>query len=402
MGRHEAARSVAIYGEWKTLRGTHDRTSLKAMAMATLWQGLQTPSAKVKISAIQTAEQLDLSPLAEPVAEKMGDDNAAVAAAAAVALLRSHPDAPYVATEALSSDDPRARAIAVEGIARKIGQDARADLVPLLKDPDPQVRRATVRAVWKMATRDDIELISKLARRDDHGSVRAAALGVLANKDFPGVAAVARAAIRDSYLGARLAALRLLDRRGGKSAADDFIVLATGDDLFLALRAAVALAKRGDAERTLRIARRALASKQWTVRAAALNAIAEVADKKTALPLIRAAVADESVRVRLAAGRALVRFGDKAAAGPVFAEALGAPTDGVRIQAAVDLVRLEDARGREALAELARATSPATRVQAVRALHQIGAPSDALVNALADESAEVRIVAADVLLTLVP
>jgi len=400
LGRHDATRAVALYGEWKQLRGAHDTRALRAMAMTTLWQGLQTPSVKLKIAAIQTAERLDLSPLAEPVAEKMGDDDPAVVAAAAVALLRSHPDAPFVATDALASHSPRARAIAVEGIARKIGKHARADLIPLLKDSEARVRRATIAAVAAFATRDDIETIKVLARGDADGSVRAAALTALTNGDYPGMLEVARASLRDSYLGARLAALRLLDRRGGKAAMDDLIVLATSDDLLVALRAAVALAKRGDEARALPIAQRALASDQWPVRAAALNAIAKLAGKAAALPMVRKATADPAIRVRLAAARALIRLGHDDDARPVLVAALGSADEDDRIQAAIDLVRLEDARGLQALTELARATAPATRIQAVRALLQAVQPTDALVAALADESAEVRLVAADVALTL--
>ena len=46
MGRHDAAAAVAAYGELTRQSGSHDRKSLRAMAMATVWQGLHTPSAR--------------------------------------------------------------------------------------------------------------------------------------------------------------------------------------------------------------------------------------------------------------------------------------------------------------------------------------------------------------------
>ncbi len=400
IGRRDAGRAVKIYYEWKQLRGDHDRTAIKAMALSTLWQGLYTPSAKVKIAAIQAAERLDLAPLADSVSERLGDDDPAVAAAAAIAILRWHPDAPYVATQSLSSDDPRARAIAVEGIARKVGVHARLDLIPLFRDPDAKVRRALVRAVWKFATADDIDQVKTIASADENGSVRAAALRALAQKDFAGAVDLGRAALRDDFLGARLAGLHLIDKRGGDAANDDLTVVAAGDDLFLALRAAVALNRRGHEGRTVAIAKRAVKADSWSVRSAAMNAIAEVASKQQALPMIHAALKDEHVNVRLAAARALLRFKEKKAARAALIAALQSNSDAAKVQAAIDLVRMEDSHGRTTLDELAQAASPDTRKQAVRALLQVGDATDGLVRALADESPEVRIIAADVALTL--
>jgi len=354
----------------------------------------------VKLAAIQAAERLDLAPLADSVSERLEDDDPAVSAAAAVAILRWHPDAPEVATRSLQSDDPRARAIAVEGIARKVGDYARADLIPLFRDPDARVRRALVSAIWKFATADDVDKIKAIASGDDDGSVRAAALRALANKDFAGALELGRAALRDDFLGARLAGLALLDRRGGKPANDELTGVAAGDDLFLALRAAVALNRRGHQGRTLPIATRAATSDSWSVRAAAMNAIAQVATKDEALPLIRTALLDEHVSVRLAAARALVRFKEIEDARTALVAALQSESDSAKVQAAIDLVRIEDKRGRAALDELAQAASPDTRQQAVRALLQVGDATDGLVRAMADESPEVRIIAAEVALTL--
>jgi HEAT repeat protein len=404
LGRRDASRAVGIYGDWKQLRGGHDTTALRAMAKSTLWQALHTPSRNVRIAAIQTAERLDMESMADPVSERLGDDDPAVAAAAAVAILRWHPDAPYVATQSLSSDDPRARAIAVEGIARKAGGHARDDLAPLLTDRDDKVRRAAIGALWKFASPEDIhtdvDTVVRLARADEVGSVRAAALRALSQKDFPGALELARASLRDDYLGARLAALQLLADRGGDPASDDLKVVAAGDDLFMALRATVLLAKRGFDGNTLAVARRALAAESWSVRAAAMNAIAQVAGKDDGLPVVRATIDDEAVHVRLSAARALIRFGAPDEALPVLAAALADDSDSARVQAAIDLIRLEDARGTTALDSLVRSPSPDTREQAVRAMIQLREPTDGLVAALADENAEVRIAAADVILTI--
>ncbi len=400
MGQRDAARAVEVYGEWMKLRGRHDRKALRSMALSTLWQGLYSPSSKVKIAAIQTAERLDLAPLAEPVAERMGDDDPAVVAAAAVAVLRSHPDAPFVARDLLDSDSARARAIVVEGIGRKAGKHARADLAAMLGDPSPEVRRAAVNVVWKFATAKDVRKLLQIATTDDTGNVRAAALRVLARKNFKGAVDAAHHALTDDYLGARLAAVALLDRRGGKGADDDLLVLSRSDDLFVALRAAVALSKRGHPSLPVEVARRALASDQWTVRAAGLNALAQAGAKTEALPVVRPATSDASVHVRLAAARALLRFGAKDAAVALFVASLNADDDSARVQAAVDLAVLKDPRGVAAIEQLATAPSPHTRLAAVRAHIQLGRPTAGLVGAIADENADVRMAAADVILSL--
>ena len=131
-----------------------------------------------------------------------------------------------------------------------------------------------------------------------------------------------------------------------------------------------------------------------------MDAIAEVASKKQALTIVRAGLTDEHVSVRLAAARALLRFKETEAARAALVAALVADSDAAKVQAAIDLVRIGDERGRAILDELARAASPDTRKQAVRALLQGGDASDGLVRALADESPEVRIIAAEVALTL--
>ncbi len=262
------------------------------------------------------------------------------------------------------------------------------------------MRRALVRAVWKFANADDVDRIKAIASMDENGSVRAAALRALARKDFAGAADLGRAALRDDFLGARLAGLHLIDRRGGDAANDELTVVAAGEDLFLALRATVALNRRGLGGRTVPIAKRAAQSDSWPVRAAAMNAIAEVASKQHALPIIRAALEDEHVNVRLVAARALLRFKETEAARAAPVAALESSSDAAKVQAAIDLVRMKDERGRAALDELARAASPDTRKQAVRALLHAGEVTDGLVRALADESPEVRIIAADVALTL--
>jgi hypothetical protein len=195
----DAAGAVDDYGRWLDIRGAHDRDILATMAKTTLWQGLRVPSAAVKTEAIQTIERLEVEALAQDVSDRIADEDDAVAAAAAVALLRAHPQAPHIATELLSSDDPRARAIAVEGIGRKIKATAREDLLPMLGDSDPVVRRAAAFAVGAMETDEDTAALARVAREDADGAVRAAALRGLGRGKRTNVLPTARAALIDEY-----------------------------------------------------------------------------------------------------------------------------------------------------------------------------------------------------------
>lgn len=400
LARGDADRSVALYEEWRALRGgDHDPRALRVMAMATLWQGLHVPSADIKRRSIRAVEKLELEPLAEPVAERMGDDDITVQATAAVAILRSHPDAPYVATMALSSDNPEARAIAIAGIGRKIGAPARDDILAATRDPDARVRRAAVGALAGIARNADAPRLAEIARTDADGQTRARALRALAELRYDAVPA-ARTALRDDYLGVRLAAVHVLDRAGGDATVDELLLLARGDDAFVALRAGVALARRGRTEPALAAVDRALASDQWTVRAAALNAVAEIASPELGLPIVERAAADPAIGVRLAAARALLRFDRKAAAIELFAAGLASDDPGQRLHAAIDLARAGDRRGAETIAALAGHENPDIREQAVWAHVHLGAPTAALAAALADDSAAVRVTAAEVLLTI--
>lgn len=399
--RRDPARAVALYREWVALRGAPDRDALRAMAMSTLWQALRTPSPAIRLRAVQIAERLELEPLADEVMRRMGDDDPAVRAAAAVAVLRAHPDAPRIATDALSSDRAEARAIAVEGIARKVGRRALPDLVPRLRDPDARVRRAAVRAVAPLAPARVLADILRMARRDPAGPVRAEALRAAADRGAPGIVPAAVAALRDPYLGARLAAVAALARRAGAEATARLRPLVSGGDPLVALRAAAALARRDrDPGAVVAAATAALAQPAWPIRAAALNALPADGGNPAVAAARRAASRDPEVRVRLAAARALVRLGARDDARATLAAVLAGDDDDARIEAAIDLARLGDSRGGPALAALAEAASPLTRRRAVRALRYLGEPSDALAGALADEDAEVRVTAAETALEL--
>jgi HEAT repeat protein len=395
----DAARAVEVYESWRQHRGAHDEAALSAMAKTVLWQALRVPAAEVRVDAIQIIEQRELEVLAQDVIDLVAADDDRVAAAAAVAVVRIHPHAPRVLTDLLRSSDARARELAVTGIGRKVGEHARDDLVPMLDDPDPSVRRAAVRAVAGFGAGRDTERLVAIARDDADGTVRAAALLALARGDRGGTSEVAMAALDDDYTGARLAAVSLLARARGGGARPVLAELASSDDLLLALRAATELAALG--EPRVDTLERALAAEAWTVRASAVNATARVAPRRTALTLLGGAIVDPRIDVRLAAARALLALEQTERAVRELLAALGAPTDDPRLQAAIDLTRIDHPAGVEALADLAASPSTGVRAGAIRAHHYADRPTTALVAALADDTIANRVTAADVLLELI-
>lgn len=400
LARGDAARAVAAYREWRELRRGHDRGALRAMALSTLWQGMGSPSAEVKIAAIEAAVALDAESLAERVSQLLDDDHEQVKATAAAALLRSHPDAPTILTEALESDDPRARAIAVEALGRKVGRAAREEILSALGDADANVRVAAIGAFAAILEGGDGARLAEMAAKDPDGRVRAAALRALARARWKGAVAVAREALADAYLGARLAAVETLKELAGQEARAELARLAAGTDPFLALRAGVALARLGDRGPGRAALERALAAEDWTIRAAGLNAAAELAPREQAVALVAPLARDPEPAVRLAAARALERLGRGRDAAAIWAEALAWPDEALRLQAAADLMRAGDPRGRAALEALATTASPATRRQAVASLAAAREPTDGAIAALADENGLVRVAAALTLLSV--
>ena len=395
MGKHDNARAVASYAKWRQRRGKDDPRLLEQMARMTLWQALRAPSAVLNTRAIQIIERLEIESLAQDVADKIADDNDVVAAAAAVALLRSHPQAAHVLTELLGSDDASARAIAVEGIGRKIKKPARADLLPMLGDSDARVRRTAINAIAAMKVKDDSARLVEIARGDSDGTVRAQALRGLAHTSPSDLLAIARAASADPYLGARLAAVALLVEVGS-DARPLLAELSAGDDQFVALRAAIAVAKLGaPAPRT--VLARALDADSWNVRVAAINAIGELTDDREGRALLEPRLRDDRIEVRLAAARALSRY-DRPRAITELAAALD-HADG-RLQAAMELAHLDDERGIQAIAELTASTDVTTRGAAIGAHLIAGILTPALVAALADDASELRVAAAGTLLDI--
>ncbi|MEO6776670.1 MAG: HEAT repeat domain-containing protein [Kofleriaceae bacterium] len=375
------------YGAYVAHRGDDDHELLRDLSEATLWQALSSPSVVLKIRAIRAVEELEISSLADDVAKRLGDDDDRVAATAAVAVLHGYHAALEVADQMLHSENPEARRIALEGVAKKIGKLAIADIETAANDRDARVRATAVRWLGEYKDKDAVEVCTQRLHDRDAG-VRAAAVVALAQIGLGDPRAAAKVALADHQLTVRLAGVRVLAMLGDD---DPLVALASDPDPVVALAAAIAV-KQAHPGLVQTAVQRALLAPDWTTRAGAINQLAQALGKDAAIAAAKPLLADPELGVRLAATRVLVHAGDRADAMPVLEAAL-ATRD---LEAAADLAALGDARALHVLAELASdpKRTPEQRVVAVAAHRIARQVTPALVAALADPSGLVRVEAA--------
>ncbi|MBL9016450.1 MAG: HEAT repeat domain-containing protein [Myxococcales bacterium] len=391
----DAAGVAKAYGSYKAKRGSDDKALLNDVAIATLGQALASPSAKLKVAAIQAVQAAEIEKLAEQVAERMEDEDDKVAAAAAVAVLRAYPQAPALAADMMRSEDPEARRIAIDGVAKKIGKLMVEDLERAITDKDARVRRVAARWLGQIKDADAVAVLTRHLKSDPDESVRAASATALAKIGIGNLEALGTDALKDKALAVRIAAIDLLD---AAKRPDRLQQVAQSDaDPMVAVEAAIALRDKALAKAALD---RAVAAEGWTLRAGAANVASRALGKDGAVALARQLLADKELGVRLAAARVLAHGGDKPAAAAAFVEALGAPD--FALQAAGDLAEQGDARGTDALDAMVRdpqrsADQRAAAAAAHRAAHKV---TPGLVAALADASGVVRVEAAAAIVML--
>jgi HEAT repeat protein len=389
------ARAVELYLAWHQLIRRYDNRMIRQLAAGALRAGAGDAEPSVRARALAVIDRFDPPGLGGVVAQHLDDPAPPVRARAAAALYDGDDRARAVIERMARGGHPAARAIAIRRMAR--AGAGRSLAIAALADPTPAVRRAAIAAVDRLGGDGRVTRLIAAAG-DADGSVRADALAALAGEDDRRLVDVALGALDDDYLGARLAAIRVLagDGERGRSALAGLVDSA---DAYVALRAAVALRKAGVAVPADAV-RRALADRRWNVRVAALNAVAEVTEPDEALRLIGPALIDDRVEVRLAAARVMARLGATGRASQTFYTALEGPREQARLQAAVALLRMGDSGGLDALGELLASRDAGIRAGAAFALQQTDNVSLQLVRALGDSDAGVRIAAAESLLWL--
>lgn len=359
----DASRATELYREWYQRRQVHDHKVLARLALTTLWQGLRVPSAQVRVATILAVERQEVEKLADEVDALMTSDSDIVAAAAATALLRGRPGAPRIATQVLVSEDPAARAIAVAGIGRKIGKRARVDLTFSLRDGDPRVRIAGIGALAPMGDPADTDRLLALATRDGDGPVRARALASLQTGKRAGARDAGLRGLTDADLAVRLAAVALLRALGER---DTLATFASAHTDAAAIHAHAALVRGPTAESAQAMAQAladAAVKEQWAQRVALIERMTEVVPGDQAKARLRALASDPDGRVRVAA--------------------------------AAGLLDLKVAEGTPLLSTACADEASETRAAAIAAHIERKLLTPGLIDALADDSALIRIQAAE-------
>lgn len=383
----DASGIAKSYGDYVAKRGSNDGELLRDLSTATLLQAITSPSVVLKIRAIGVVEDQQVSALADDVARALGDDDDRVQAAAAVAVLHGYHEALQVADEMLRSENAEARRIALEGVAKKIGKLAIADIEKGATDRDARVRAIAVRWLGHYKDADAVEVCTKRLHDPDEG-VRAAAAVALAKIGLGDLNAVAKTALADRAVVVRLAGVEVLAMIKAQA---KLVALAEDPDPTVALAAAIEVRATQPAL-AQKAVQRALADEDWHVRAGAANSLVQALGKDGAIVAAKGLTQDKELGVRMAAARVLVHAGDEADARPVLSAAL-AERD---VEAAADLAALGDRDALAALGTLATdpKRTPEQRAAAVSAHRTARHVTPALVAALADASGLVRVEAA--------
>lgn len=282
-----------------------------------------------------------------------------------------HPDMPGRICALIGSEDPRVRESAVR-IAGYFGYDlCAAALVERCQDPDEQVRRA---ALEQLPNLEGVDAQSLLARalRDDTSQARASAAKALGRIDEPGAVSLLLEATADPDLWVRYFAARGLSGTDER-VSDRLIELSRTDPAPPVRLAAIEGLAAGDA-RVFEALLSHATGPDPALAAAALSSMGAIEDDRAIDVLIQSARSEESTR-RLAAVRGLARQpGSRriealtwAAGDPSSDEAAHAAVDGL-----ASLARGRDAAADTAIDALLTLTADRHRREdAVAALAQV-------------------------------
>ncbi|HEY4059359.1 MAG TPA: HEAT repeat domain-containing protein [Kofleriaceae bacterium] len=380
-----------------TRAGEQDTDLCRELASATLEQALNSPSAKLKLIAIDAVASAQLTDLAEDVAERMEDKDDRVVAAAATAILHAYPQAPKALGAMLESENAEARAIAVEGVGKKVGKIAFDDLEKAANDSDARVRRTAIRWLGQLGDANAVELLVRRSK-DPDDSVRAASITALGRIGLGNVPSYAKQAVGDHSLAVRLAGVDLYADLSRKLKMDKELgALAEDDNANVAVEAAIAIKRTDLAQKALD---KLAVDDRSEIRAGAANIAIRAVGKEAAKPVLGKLAQDDDMRVRLASARAMMHAEMSNASIDIFGAALVTPE--TAIAGAEGLVEANDPRGAKALDDvLASTTNPSIdRVAAVQALRSARKITPGLVAALADANGIVRMEAASALVMI--
>jgi len=366
-------------------------TRLRESAEQAVTRSMRAADADERLRATRIAAQVADPNLDRALPEQLGDSDLRVRAAAGVALAGQSPIAAQLLGQILDGGDAPARLIAFEG--HRTLADSLGLLRKLVSDPEPSLRARVAAELgsWKPSGAGAglfSEGALKQLAADPDPAVRAAAVRSCGGLAGRALLATVEGALTDRALGVRLAALWALGRLDASP--ERFTLLASSQDRFVTLRAAVQLRRLGREAQAIEVVRAALADPRPEVRAAAMNAAGELG--AASVELAESVLRDPDLEVRLAAARVLAHHDRADQALRVLRAALDGPLE---LEAADELSRLGDAEGRAHLNSAFASADPWRRRVALELLAPLPGATGVLERALADLDPQVRLSAAE-------
>ncbi len=399
MAMDQPGAAVAAYRRHEQAVG-RDREMSAFLGLTLLRWALTHRDTEVRLAGIQGVRSSDAAPLLRDMLRRLNDPNEFVRTWAAVALSRL-PQGAEVLDEQLRSSSARARALAVQWVARIAGDRAVAVAGGAAKDGSAEVRVAAAGAL-ALTGPGGVEPLLKLLG-DKEREVRVAAARALGELKQGSARKALAKALADDYLAARLAAAEALGKLGDARSKPALRKLASSEDLITALGAGKALARLGEVQPALDAIARAMELGDGPARVAACNAAVTLEDR-VAGQLTARGLKDADPAVKMAAARAARAHGDVTAAVRAARAVLAAScskkaageSDGPRCLSAAELLAQEKVReGSRELKRLATAaTEPALRLQALNANLRLAPEHDLAVTAVGDKDPRVSVAAA--------
>ncbi len=266
----------------------------------------------------------------------------------------------------LTQGSPLVRRRVVEALGRMQEPSDAAKLIPLLKDPNVDVRQEAIFALGQIGNRDAVAplIAARAGAHPEDLVLIAEALGKLGGD----AAIVALDDLqRDFSTPVRVNAALGLARQKDPNAANALLLAVHDPDPSVTWSAIYGLEKQEPMPRSCTTVTPFLENSDPLVRAYAARTLGKLACKQSGAA-IAALLKDDDVRVVINAARALGDLKDKDAVRPLGALVMGHKSQHVRAAAAEALGKIKEKDGKDALAQGLLDPSAMVRLQSIRAL----------------------------------
>lgn len=394
--------AVKSYKEFKRLAYQKEVVAARRLMVAqTIWWGLKEEDVSIRRESAKLAQELGVGGLGEVLKKAVEDEDVLVRAYAYGAMLPENFDGWLGLMKLSHFDDPLIRKAAAQGMGKVVDREYVFDvLLRLSRDEDPEVRAAAVGALSRVSMKNKklfnsmLEVL-RVALKDPAGPVRGEAAYRLARIKARIGFEWSVEMLQDPELAVRLAAFRAM--KGKNKNTEALQKVAQGDNMYVAFRAEVALAKRGKLKNCGLALKKGMSAKNWAVRAAAVNAASSMPDCVGARDVVKKGMEDPHVKVKISAARAAlnINWARERALQTLNKISRGRGEDAAR--AAEVLALKKNKLGIERLRELVSGGTPVAKIRALEVLGRLGDGRNSVLDGWAGGPWSVRLAAAKVM-----